>query len=99
MLKSKRWIAFIAAFAAATIAHQPQSADARPRYLTVFRVVYPEKHRVARCAFCHVGKEKTNRTEYGIAVEEALGSRNVRDVEIIKAALKKAEAKLPKDNP
>lgn len=97
MLKTRRWITFFAALAVASFAHQPQSANARPRYLLVFKDMYPETDGVARCAFCHVGRAKTNRTEYGIAVEEALGSRNVTDVDVIKAALKKAEGKLPND--
>jgi len=96
MPSMSRWIASLAAFAAVCVAHQPQYAYARPRYLMVFKDMYPETDGVARCALCHVGKPKTTRTEYGIAVEEALASRNVRDVEVIKAALKKAEDKLPK---
>lgn len=97
MLRTSRWIASLAAFAAVCVAHQPEHAHARPRYLLVFKDMYPETEGVARCAVCHVGKMKTNRTEYGIAVEEALGAKNVRDVEVIKAALKKAEGKLPID--
>jgi hypothetical protein len=76
---------------------QIQPAHARPRYLLVFSDLYPKAEMTTRCAVCHVGESKTVRNEYGIAIEDALGSRNVRDIEIIKAALKKAEDKLPTD--
>lgn len=72
------------------------SADARPRYLQVFKEFYPDRSETATCAICHPRTKKTERNEYGIAVGEALGKKNVKDDEAIKKALKKAEGKLPK---
>lgn len=99
MLKTKQWIAWGAAFAAITRAYEPQNAEARPRYLKVFNEVYPDRAPPVSCALCHIGNEKRIRTEYGIAVEDALGARNVSDQDTIKIALKNAEAKLPEEIP
>ena len=74
-----------------------ESADARPKYLSVFKEFYPDRIETARCAICHPVTKKTERSEYGMAVEEALGKKNVKDDDAIKKALKKAEGKLPKD--
>lgn len=74
-----------------------ETAQARPLYMKVFKEVHPNRNDdVTKCAICHVGTNKKNRNEYGRAVGEALGGKNVKDVETIKAALKKAEDKLPK---
>lgn len=73
-----------------------QQADARPKYLSVFKEYYPDRSETATCALCHPKTDKKSRTEYGIAVGEALEKRNVKDDEVIKKALKKAEGKLPK---
>lgn len=73
-----------------------QQADARPRYLNVFKEYYPDRSETATCAICHPKTDKKSRTEYGIAVGEALEKKNVTDEEVIKKALKKAEGKLPK---
>jgi len=74
--------------------------EARPRDQKVWREVYPGKDvSDAKCALCHVGERKSSHTEYGAAVKEALGAKNVMDDEAIKAALKKAEDKLPKTKP
>lgn len=98
MLRTRQWIAYCAAFAAATLAYETENAEARPKYLKVFGEVYPDRAPTASCALCHIGNDKTNRTEYGIAVEEALGSKNVSDHDTIKAALMNAESSLPAEN-
>ena len=77
------------------LVNDPQEAQAMPLYLKVFKEVYPAKEELAKCALCHIGEKKTNLDDYGKAFEEALGAKNVKDIEAIKAALKKAEDKLP----
>ena len=99
MLKTQQWIACGATLAAITLAYEPQNAEARPRYLKVFNEVYPDRAPPISCTLCHIGNDKTIRSEYGIAVEDALGARNVSDQDTIKAALKNAEAKLPEEIP
>jgi hypothetical protein len=63
----------------------------------VFKDFYSDRIETAKCAICHPVTKKTERSEYGTAVEEALGKKNVKDDDAIKKALKKAEGKLPKD--
>lgn len=74
----------------------PNAAHARPLYMTVFREVYPNRDDNRKCNVCHIGTDKRKRNEYGEAVKEALEGTNVKDKEAVKAALKKAEDKLPK---
>jgi hypothetical protein len=96
MQKLARGIAYGLGFVVIVGISRPQPSQAQPLYHKVFREVYPSrKTAAAKCAICHTGNDKTIRTEYGKAVEEALGAKNVKDVEAIKAALKKAEGKLP----
>lgn len=78
---------------------RPQPAQAMPLYSKVFRAVYPDYMTETKCAVCHVGKDKTTLNDYGKAVQEALGARNVKDEETIKAALKEAAGKLPPKKP
>lgn len=96
MAHRTRWTHGTIAFMTGLFILGPQHADARPKYLTVFKEYYPDRSETATCAICHPKKDKTERTEYGIAVGEALGKKNVKDDELIKKALKKAEGKLPK---
>ena len=77
------------------LVNDPQEVQARTQYQKVFKEVYPAKEEITKCALCHIGEKKTNLDDYGKAVEEALGAKNVKDIEAIKAALKKAEGKLP----
>jgi hypothetical protein len=90
-----RWTHWSIAFLAGLLIPGLQQADARPKYLIVFKEYYPDRSETARCAICHPKTDKKERTEYGIAVGEALGEKNVKDDELIKKALKKAEGKLP----
>jgi predicted negative regulator of RcsB-dependent stress response len=67
--------------------------EARPNYAKEFKDAYPsvkEKAEEAKCGVCHYGDKKTNRNDYGQALTEALGAKNVKDVDAIKAAIKKA---------
>ena len=55
--------------------------------------------RQAIAPVCHSGKDKKTRNDYGKAVEDALGAKNVKDEKAIEAALKKCEDKLPGKKP
>jgi hypothetical protein len=76
-----------------------QKAEARPLYLLkAFQPNYPElkepiKELKVKCDICHYGKEKKDRNNYGAALHEALGKdqKDIKDVEKLKAGLKKAE--------
>lgn len=75
------------------------TADARPKYPNVFKDVYPdlaEKADTAKCGICHFGEKKTNRNDYGDAMKEALGAKNVMDLDKVKAAIKKIEGETGK---
>ncbi|MBN8626204.1 MAG: hypothetical protein J0M17_12025 [Planctomycetes bacterium] len=70
------------------------SADARPNFMKVFTEAYPNvtAASTAKCNVCHVnGQEKKVRNDYGKAVGGAIGAKSEKDVEKIKAALKKVE--------
>ncbi len=77
-----------------------QSADARPKYYKYFKELYPEVQDLSKtkCFICHTDKKKKKFNNYGHAVKECLGekAKNVKDVELIKKALKAAEAKKSK---
>lgn len=72
-------------------------ALARKEYKEGFEKAYPAlaaQIKEANCNVCHVGKSKKDRNDYGKAVGEALGEKNVKDGDKIAEALKKAgEAK------
>lgn len=76
-------------------------AEARPDYNKTFWMQYAGELAAqagVKCVVCHVGEDKKNRNDYGKAVGEALlskevgGMKNEKNVDKIKAALKKAEA-------
>lgn len=72
----------------------PQQADAQKQYMDNFAVRYPElAERVEemKCAVCH-GSTKRMRSDYAMALEEALGEKKVKDVEKIMAAFETVEA-------
>lgn len=93
MRKIWTWIACCAAVAAMAVGPE---AQARPDYQNKgFIPAYPAlkaEIETAKCGVCHYGDKKSNRNDYGKAVGEALGEKNVKDEEKIKAAIKKAEA-------
>jgi hypothetical protein len=95
MRKSWTWIACGVAFVGAALLMGPQDAQARPDYLKGFNAEYPalkDQAESTKCGICHFGEKKSNRNDYGKAMGEALGEKNSKDAEKIKAALKKAEA-------
>ena len=87
--------------AATLLVSDRQRAEARPLYLLkAFQPAYPElkdqvKEMKVKCDICHYGKEKKDRNNYGAALHEAMGKdqKDVKDVEKLKEALKKAEEK------
>ena len=98
--RSIPWLCCGVVFAASLLTREAHKVEARPLYFKVWSEVYPDKDgSSAKCAICHMGEKKTNHTEYGQAVKEALGAKNVKDVDAIKEALKKAEGKFPRKNP
>jgi hypothetical protein len=94
MRKSWTWIACGVAFAAAALV-STQDAQARPGYLKSFNATYPalkDAAEGAKCGICHFGEKKTNRNDYGKAMGEALGAKDVKGEKEVADALKKAEA-------
>ena len=71
----------------------PSSASARPKYKSAFEKTYGEKvEEKITCNVCH-GKSKKMVSEYGKALGEALGEKNVKDEEKITESLKAIEEK------
>ncbi|MCP4174666.1 MAG: hypothetical protein GY758_28275 [Fuerstiella sp.] len=81
----------------AIVALTGDSASARPKYQQVISKHYPEltaKHGKSgklSCAVCHPSKSKKKRNNYGVAMGKNVGKKNQSDLEIIKAAIVKAE--------
>ena len=69
------------------------SASARPGYMKAFTETYPNVSgaATAKCNVCHAGTDKKMRNDYGKALGGALGAPNEKDIEKVKAALKKVE--------
>lgn len=93
MRMSWTWIACCVALAVANVCLAP-TADARPYYNKEFWDYYPElkEHKSTGCGACH-GKDKKVRNDYGKAYGEALGAKEIKDVEKIKEAFKKSGEK------
>ncbi len=72
-------------------------AEARPDYLKGATKAHPDNKKVAelKCAVCHgeLGKNKKKVSDYGKALSEALGAKNVKDETKIAEAIKKAGEK------
>lgn len=97
--RSVTWLYYGIGIAAALLTRGTGSVEARPLYLKVWKDMYPDKDvSNAKCALCHAGEKKTILNEYGEAVKEALGEKNVKNEDEIKEALKKVENK-PRKNP
>ena len=76
----------------------PKQADARPQYLKAFIGKYDKVASEAgdlKCGVCHgeKGKNKKVLSDYGKALGEALGKKNVKDADDIEKALETAGAK------
>lgn len=72
-----------------------QSADARPKYYSTFKKVYPDVEGLgeSKCYTCHIDKKKKKVNDYGKAMATSLGEdvKNIKDVEAIKKALEATE--------
>ncbi len=71
------------------------SAEARPKYFSEFKDMYPNVTGAAeaKCDVCHAGKDKKMRNAFGNDYGMILNAKNSKDVEQIKKALKGVEAK------
>lgn len=94
MRKSGMWIALGMAVAGTALVSGPQDAQARPGYLKAFNTAYPslkDAAETAKCGVCHFGEKKSNRNDYGKAMGEALGAKDIKDAKALEDALKKIE--------
>lgn len=94
MRKNGAWMVCAAVVAALVFGMAAPTAHARPKYLMAFKEAYPKLASEAdttKCNVCHFGTEKKNRNDYGMAVGEGLGAKNVMEADKIKEGLTKAE--------
>lgn len=100
----KKLMLMVAAVAAVcTFATAPKQADARPKYVKAFTVMYDiAEAKEKKCLICHGTKEvdgKTTkdvkvRSDYGKALAKALGKKNVKlPADIAKGLEEAAKAK------
>lgn len=75
-----------------------QETQARPLYSKVWRRVY-ERWAKAGCAACHPVKVKSTLNAYGERLKTELGGRNIKDQEIIEAAIRRIPIKFPQAKP
>ncbi len=75
----------------------PRVVEARPRYEKVWKEVYLNKTTEHQCGLCHVASKKKSLAynDYGIAIREALGTKDIKDENAIREALSKAKDKMP----
>lgn len=75
----------------------PTPVQARPKYLITFAKTYPpllDQAKKVKCMICHTDKkDKTKHNNYGDALKEVIGEKDVKDTEKIKQALEKTEKK------
>ena len=95
----KKILSFMAIAAFASCLFAPQ-AQARPQYLKALKDAYTENTAIGekKCAACHdkegkEGKDKKVISEYGKALAEALGAKNEKDADKLKAGVAKAGEK------
>ena len=90
----RKTLAVLTTCAAVALLLGPGSADARPNYKKALEQTYELNDKVS-CGGCHGngGKNKKVVSEYGEAMKEALGAKNVKDMDEIVAALKAIESK------
>ena len=83
----------MAAVVGLMIMSTPEQADAQKLYMETFSERYPdlaEQVEELKCGVCH-GKSKKMRSDYAMALAEALGEKKVKDAEKIMAALEEIE--------
>lgn len=69
------------------------SAQARPKYPTEYKKIYPDlakKHKIT-CKVCHPGKDKKKRNNYGTAISKVTKTNKKQDLKKMKEAVKKVE--------
>ena len=93
----KKFVSFLALAAFASCLFAPH-AQARPQYKKALEESYPDNAaaKEKKCGVCHGkgGADKKVVSDYGKALVEALGGKNVKDVEKLAEGIKKAgEAK------
>ncbi|MBS0203353.1 MAG: hypothetical protein JSS49_10670 [Planctomycetes bacterium] len=99
MRRNPGWLLPLIGTFAIALVGETRSVEARPRYQKVWTNMYLKEGANYSCVVCHrrEGTTKYNEyNDYGMAVKEALGEKNVVDEDAIRAALKKAEDKLPR---
>jgi len=92
---AKKLLAVLGGLAVLGIYTTSPEAEARPKFNATFPEVYPklkDAQAKVKCGLCHEGETKKVRNEYGQAVGKGMSKKNESDVEVIKAAFKKAEA-------
>ena len=95
----QKLVCSLAILAIITCASAPRAAHARPKYSMAFIERYEkiEEAKDVKCAICHgpkgedKGGDKKKLSDYGKALKEALGKKNVMDAGDIKKGLEKAE--------
>lgn len=92
MIQAKK-LAGLAMAGALALGGFVEQAQARPDYCKAFIGHYAENKAgaEAKCGICHPVMDKKERNNYGAAFGKALGMKNEKDAEKIKAALKKVE--------
>ena len=67
-------------------------AHARPQHKTMFQRRFETRRAEvkATCAVCHPARSKKMRNAFGMALREELGRKNVKEPDVILAALDKA---------
>ena len=89
----KKFVSFLALAAFASCLFAPQ-AQARPQYNKALGESYKENKLIGekKCGVCHGkgGMDKKVVSDYGKALVEALGGKNIKDVEKLAEGIKKA---------
>lgn len=71
-----------------------QTAEARPAFVKEFWNRYSQQlsaHNTQKCSLCHEGQNKKVRNNYGSALADKLGAKNVKNSQQIQEALKETE--------
>ncbi|MDZ4684190.1 MAG: hypothetical protein SH850_03820 [Planctomycetaceae bacterium] len=95
MRKSATWLVCGLALAGLVVMSATRQAEARPDYLNkgfipTYENLKAEAEKV-KCGICHFGDKKTDRNDYGKTIAKILDAKNVKEVDKIIEALKKAE--------
>ncbi len=94
----KRVLSILGILAVVALIAAPHQADARPQYHKAFAAKFEKVAKEAnekKCAVCHgdEGKNKKQVSDFGKALAEALGAKNVKEEDKINEALDKVAKK------